>query len=147
MDEREGLPKYVAFQPLYNLVERAEYEKEYLPLVEKQGLTVFPYSSLASGFLSGKYRSEADFGKSVRGGGAKRYLNEKGFAVLDALDKVSAKHNTSQAAVSLAWLTAQPHIGAPIASATSEGQLETLFESTRLNLDKEDLERLDNASK
>ncbi len=145
--EREGLPKYVAFQPLYNLVERAEYEKEYLPLVEKQGLTVFPYSSLASGFLSGKYRSEADFGKSVRGGGAKRYLNEKGFAVLDALDKISAKHDTSQAAVSLAWLAAKPHIGAPIASATSGGQLETLFESTRLNLDKEDLERLDNASK
>ncbi len=145
--EREGLPKYVAFQPLYNLVERIEYEKEYLPLVEKQGLSVFPYSSLASGFLSGKYRSEADFGKSVRGGGAKRYLNEKGFAVLDALDKVSAKHDTSQAAVALAWLAAQPHIGAPIASATSQSQLETLFESTRLNLDREDLERLDQASR
>lgn len=145
--ERENLPKYVAFQPQYNLVERAGYENDYLPLVEKYGLSVFPYYALASGFLSGKYRSEADFGKSPRGGGAARYLNEKGLAVLSALDEVSAKHNTSQAAVALAWLMAQPHIGAPIASATNQNQLETLFEAVRLNLDKEDLELLDNASR
>lgn len=145
--EKEGLPKYVAFQPLYNLVEREEYEREYLPIVEKHGLSVFPYSSLASGFLSGKYRSESDFGKSVRGAGAKKYLNEKGYAVLDALDKVSSKHNSSQAAVALAWLAAQPHVGAPIASATSIDQLDTLFASTRLDLDTADLELLEKASR
>lgn len=82
----------------------------------------------------------------MRGAGAKRYLNEKGFAVLDALDKISEKYNTSQAAVSLAWLAAQPFVGAPIASATSQNQLDTLFESTRLKLDREDLELLGKAS-
>ena len=145
--EKNDLPKYVALQPHYNLVERTKYEAEYAPLVEKYNLSVFPYYSLAAGFLTGKYRSEADFGKSVRGAGAKQYLNEKGFAVLEALDKVSAKHGTSQAAVALAWLLAQPHIGAPIASATSQNQLDTLFAATKLNLDKEDLELLDKASK
>lgn len=144
--EKENLPRYVALQPHYNLVERSRYEQEYLPLVEKHQLSVFPYYSLASGFLSGKYRSEADFGKSVRSGKANKYLNKKGLAVLDALDKVSAKHDTSQAAVALAWLMAQPHIGAPIASATNQSQLETLFEASRLRLDREDLEWLNNAS-
>lgn len=145
--EKNNFPKYVALQPHYNLIERAKYENDYLPLVEKYNLSVFPYWSLAAGFLTGKYRSEADFNKSVRGAGAKKYLNEKGFAVLDALDKVSAKHGTSQAAVALAWLLAQPHIGAPIASATNQNQLETLFVATNLNLDKEDLDLLDKASK
>ncbi len=145
--EKNSFPKYVALQPLYNLVERPKYETEYAPLVEKYNLSVFPYYSLAAGFLTGKYRSEADFGKSVRGAGAKQYLNEKGFSVLEALDKVSAKHNTSQAAVALAWLLAQPHIGAPIASATSQNQLETLFAATRLILNKEDLTLLDKASR
>ncbi len=144
--EKNNFPRYVALQPHYNLVERAKYENGYAPLVEKYNLSVFPYYSLAAGFLTGKYRSETDFGKSVRGEGAKKYLNEKGFAILEALDKVSAKHGTSQAAVALAWLLAQPHIGAPIASATSQSQLETLFAATRLNLDKEDLELLDKAS-
>lgn len=145
--EKNNFPKYVALQPHYNLIERVKYENDYLPLVEKYNLSVFPYWSLAAGFLTGKYRSEADFNKSVRGAGAKKYLNEKGFAILDALDKVSAKHGTSQAAVALAWLLAQPHIGAPIASATNQNQLETLFVATKLNLDKEDLDLLDKASK
>lgn len=145
--EKNNFPKYVALQPHYNLVERAKYENQYLPLVEKYNLSVFPYWSLAAGFLTGKYRSEADFGKSVRGAGAKKYLNEKGFTVLDALDKVSGKHGTSQAAVALAWLLAQPHIGASIASATSLSQLETLFAATKLSLDKEDLKLLDKAGK
>ncbi len=145
--EKNNFPKYVALQPHYNLIERAKYENDYLPLVEKYNLSVFPYWSLAAGFLTGKYRSEADFNKSVRGAKKKKYLNEKGFAILDALDKVSAKHGTSQAAVALAWLLAQPHIGAPIASATNQNQLETLFVATNLNLDKEDLDLLDKASK
>ncbi|RQP14463.1 MAG: aldo/keto reductase, partial [Parapedobacter sp.] len=145
--EKKGLPRYVALQPHYNLVERAGYETDYAPLAEKYGLTVFPYWALAAGFLTGKYRSEADLGKSVRGGGVKKYLNPKGLAVLDALDNVAAKHQSTPATVSLAWLLAQPHIGAPIVSATSRQQLETIFAAPSLKLDSEDLEQLDKASK
>ncbi len=147
VSEKNGLAKYVALQPHYNLVERKGYENDYLPLVEKHGLTVFPYWALAAGFLTGKYRSEADLGKSVRGDGAKQYLNEKGLAVLSALDKVSEKHTTSQASISLAWLLAQPNIGAPIVSATSIAQLDTLFAATKVQFDAEDLALLDGASK
>ena len=146
VSEKNGLAKYVALQPHYNLVERKGYENDYLPLVEKHGLTVFPYWALAAGFLTGKYRSEADLVKSVRGG-AKQYLNEKGLAVLSALDKVSKKHTPSQASISLAWLLAQPNIGAPIVSATSIAQLYTLFAATKVQLDAEDLALLDKASK
>ncbi len=147
VSEKNGFAKYVALQPHYNLVERKGYENDYLPLVEKHGLTVFPYWALAAGFLTGKYRSEADLGKSVRGDGAKQYLNEKGLAVLSALDKVSEKHSTSQATIALAWLLAQPNIGAPIVSATSIAQLDTLFAATKVKLDAEDLALLDGASK
>lgn len=145
--EKNGLPRYVALQPHYNLVERAGYEADYAPLAEKYDLTVFPYWALAAGFLTGKYRSEADLGKSVRGGGVKKYLNAKGLAILDALDRVAAKHGSTPATVSLAWLLAQPHIGAPIVSATSGQQLETIFAAPSLKLDNEDLEQLDEASK
>ena len=144
---KTGFPKYVALQPHYNLLERTTYETEYLPLVKEYGLAVFPYWSLAAGFLTGKYRSESDLGKSARGGAVGKYLNEKGLAVLSALDQVSEKHNAVQASVALAWLLAQPNIGAPIASATSESQLETLFAAVDLNLDREDLALLDAASK
>jgi len=147
VSEENGLPKYQALQPHYNLLERAGYETKYAPLADKYNLTVFPYWSLAAGFLTGKYRSEDDLGKSVRGDSVKKYLNEKGLGVLKALDQVSEKHNTTQATVSLAWLMAQPHIGAPIASATSERHLETLFEAPKLKLDQEDLQLLDKASK
>jgi aryl-alcohol dehydrogenase-like predicted oxidoreductase len=145
--EKNGLPKYVALQPHYNLVERKNYETEYLPLVEKHKLTVFPYWALASGFLTGKYRSEADFGKSVRGSGSQKYLNGNGLAVLEALDKIAHKYQVQQAGVALAWLLAQPHIGAPVASATSKSQLETLFSAPELTLDTEDLELLDRVSR
>lgn len=145
--ESEGLPKYEALQPHYNLVEREKYETQYSSLVAEHNLTVFPYWSLASGFLTGKYRSEDDLNKSVRGNDVKKYLTVKGLAVLKALDEVSQKHNTSQAAVALAWLLAQPNIGAPIASATSERQLQTLFEVPKLKLDASDLEILDRASR
>lgn len=145
--EKNGFPKYVALQPHYNLVERTKYETDYLPLVEKYGLSVFPYWSLAAGFLTGKYRTEADLGKSVRGAGVKQYLNEKGLAVLAALDQVAEKHNTQQATVALAWLMAQPHIGAPIVSATSQSQLQTIFDAPKLKLDANDLTALDQASK
>lgn len=147
VSEKNGFPKYQALQPFYNLVEREGYESQYAELAKKYNLTVFPYWSLASGFLSGKYRSEADFGKSVRGNGAAKYMNDKGFAVLAALDKISAKHNTAQTTVALAWLLAQPQVGAPIVSATSISQLESLLAAPSLLLDQEDLALLNEASK
>lgn len=144
--EKNNLPNYVALQPLYNLMERKEYETEYKPLVEKYELAVLPYSSLASGFLTGKYRSESDLNKSVRGGGLKHYLNDKGFAVLDALDTIAIKHSTQPATVALAWQLAQPSITASIVSATSKSQLQTLIDAPALELDIEDLEQLDEVS-
>lgn len=141
--EKNNLPKYVALQPHYNLVEREKYETEYAPLVEQYLLTVFPYWALAAGFLTGKYRSVADLSKSQRGAGVKQYLNEQGLAVLSALDKVAQKHHSQPASVALAWLLAQPHIGAPIVSATSESQLQTIFEAPSLALDAEDIALLD----
>ena len=145
--EKENLPRYVALQPLYNLVERGGYETDYAPLVAKYGLTAFPYWALAAGFLTGKYRNEADLSKSVRGGAAKKYLNEKGMGVLAALDQVAVKHQSTPATVALAWLLAQPHIGAPVVSATSKPQLDTLFAAPALQLDNEDVEQLNQASK
>ena len=145
--EKNDLPKYVALQPHYNLVERSKFETEYAPLVKQYELGVMPYWALAAGFLTGKYRSEADLSKSVRGGGAKKYFTEQGFSVLDALDKIAAKHNTQVATVSLAWLLANPLITAPLVSATSETQLQTLFDAPQLKLDVEDIEILNNASK
>lgn len=145
--ESNNLPKYVALQPHYNLMERTKYETNYKPIVESQDLAVFPYYSLASGFLTGKYRSEADLGKSVRGEGLKHYLNKKGFAVLNALDEIASKHNTQPATVSLAWQLAQPTITASIVSATSKSQLQNLIDAPTLQLDKEDLEVLDETSR
>ncbi len=145
--EKNGFPKYVALQPHYNLVERTKYETDYLPLVEKYGLSVFPYWSLAAGFLTGKYRTKDDLSKSVRGAGVEKYLNEKGLGVLTALDQLAEKHSTKQATVALAWLMAPPHISAPIVSATSQSQLQTLFDAPNLKLDAEDLALLDKTSK
>jgi aryl-alcohol dehydrogenase-like predicted oxidoreductase len=141
--EKNNLPKYVALQPHYNLVEREKFELEYVPLVEKYGLSVFPYWSLAEGFLTGKYRTEEDFSKTARGEGIKHYFNEKGKAVLTALDIVSKKHNAQPASAALAWLLSNPLVTAPIVSATSDNQLSTLFEATKLKLDSEDLAILD----
>lgn len=109
-------------------------------------MSVFPYWSLASGFLTGKYRSEDDLSKSQRGEGARKYLNNKGMEVLKALDEISAKHNTKPATVALSWLLAQPLITAPIVSATSESQLEKLFAAPKLQLENDDLELLNKAS-
>ena len=145
--EDNNLPKYVALQPHYNLMERTNYETIYRPIVEQFSLAAFPYYSLASGFLTGKYRSEADLGKSVRGAGLKHYLNNKGFAILDALDIVASKHNTQPATVALAWQLAQSSITASIVSATSKSQLQNLIDAPRLVLDKEDLEALGEASR
>lgn len=145
--EKNNLPKYQALQPLYNLVERKGYETDYAPIVAEHNLTVFPYYALAAGFLTGKYRSEADFNKSPRGQSAANYLNEQGLDILNALDQIAEKHNTVPATVALAWLSAQPHIGGPVASATSKAQLAEILSSTSLNLDAADLDLLDKASK
>ena len=144
---KNNLPKYQALQPHYNLLERNNYESKYADLADKYNLTVFPYWSLAAGFLTGKYRSKDDLNKSVRGGSVEKYLNDKGLAVIKALDTVSEKHNSTNATVSLAWLLAQKHIGAPIASATSKRHLDTIFAAPKLQLDQEDLDLLNEASK
>ncbi len=145
--EKNGLAKYVALQPHYNLLERKGYENNYQPIVEKYGLTVFPYWALAAGFLTGKYRSKDDLTKSVRGAGVEKYLDSKGLKVLAALDTISSKHSSQQATVALAWLLAQQDIGAPVVSATSSTQLQTLFDAPKLNLDTDDLALLNAASK
>ena len=143
---RKKLPRYESLQPHYNLYERAEYERDLEPVVLKEKVGVIPYYSLASGFLTGKYRSAADFGKSPRGAGMKRYLDERGLRILKALDEVSARLKATPAQVALAWLMARPSITAPIASATSLDQMEDLIASTRLKLDADAIKALDAAS-
>lgn len=144
--DRYGIAKYQVFQPLYNLIEREDYETRFAPIVSEHGLTVFPYTALAGGFLTGKYRSKADLGKSPRGQGAARFMNERGMNILNALDRVAEKHNTNPAAVSIAWLMAQPNIGGPLASATSKEQLSEIIAGVSLELDSTDLDLLDKVS-
>lgn len=144
--QKNGFAKYVALQPHYNLVERQSFESSYAKLVQKFEFSVFPYWSLAAGFLTGKYRSPSDLGKSVRGKGVKKYLNDKGFAVLDALDKVSLKHHSIPATVAVAWLLAQPAVTAPIVSATTILQLNAIIDAVYLKLDDEDIQILNSAS-
>lgn len=142
----KGLPAYTTLQPEYNLYDRAGFESELQPLAEEKGIGVIPYFSLASGFLTGKYRSEADLGKSKRGQGIKKYLDERGMKILAALDEVAGNYNATPAQISLAWLLAQPTITAPIASATSVEQLHDLVAATRLNLDADAVAKLTAAS-
>ena len=127
-------------------MERKDYEKELREIVEENNMGVLSYSSLASGFLTGKYRSKEDLNKSQRGGGIEKYLNEKGFNVLKALDQISEKHGTTQAAISLAWLMARKTITAPIVSATSLKQMESIIKAPQLKLDEEDIEVLNEVS-
>jgi aryl-alcohol dehydrogenase-like predicted oxidoreductase len=140
------LPRYESLQPHYNLYERADFERALEPLVLKEQIGVIPYYSLASGFLTGKYRSEADLSKSARGSGMKSKLNERGLRILKALDEVSAELKSNPAQVALAWLMARPSITAPIASATSVTQMEDLIASTRLELPAVAIKNLDAAS-
>ncbi|HEX5078867.1 MAG TPA: aldo/keto reductase [Geminicoccaceae bacterium] len=138
-----GRARYEVLQPEYNLFDRAGYEAELEPLVLKEGIGVITYYALASGFLTGKYRSEADLGKSPRGGGIKKYLNERGFRILNALDDVARRYDATPAQVALAWLIARPSVTAPIASATSVAQLDEIVGATRLSLDREAIAQLD----
>jgi aryl-alcohol dehydrogenase-like predicted oxidoreductase len=141
-----GLPRYESLQPLYNLMERADYEQNLEPLCQREGLGVITYFSLAAGFLTGKYRSEADLGKSPRGAWQNKYLNERGLRVLRALDAVAARHGSTPAAVALAWLLARPSVSAPIVSASNLEQLETMCKAVDLKLDRTSIENLDAAS-
>ena len=143
---RLGLPRYESLQPHYNLMERAGFEAELGPLCQEQGLGVVNYYALASGFLSGKYRSEADFGKSARGGGMAKYLTPRGKAVLGALDAVAGELSATPAQVALAWLRAKPAITAPIASATSAAQVDDLVKAAKLVRPAEAVAKLDAAS-
>ena len=140
------LPEYKTFQPKYNLYDR-EFEKEYADLVKKYELSVITYYSVASGFLTGKYRSEKDFAKSARGHGMKKYMNKKGFAILEILEELSKKYSCSYATISLAWLIQNPLVTAPIASATNETQLKELMQSTEIILDATDIDKLNNAER
>jgi aryl-alcohol dehydrogenase-like predicted oxidoreductase len=146
VSERNGIPRYESLQPLYNLFDRADYEQQLEPLCLEKGIGVINYYSLASGFLTGKYRSEADLGKSARGKDIKKYLNERGFRILKALDQVASQYDSNPTRVALAWLIARPSITAPIASATSLEQLNDLIEATNLELDQAAIELLNQAS-
>jgi aryl-alcohol dehydrogenase-like predicted oxidoreductase len=142
----QSLPRYQVYQPEYNLFDREGFETEEANLCKDEKVAVISYYSLASGFLTGKYRSKSDKDKSVRGGKMDKYMNERGFKILNSLDKISINHNVSQAAVALAWLIENPLVAAPIASATKAHHLKAFEEAVNLNLFKEDLETLNEAS-
>lgn len=135
----QGLPAYQVLEPEYNLYDRSGYEGALSELCVAEGLGVVTYYSLASGFLSGKYRSAADFGQSVRGAGMGKYLDARGHHILAALDSVAARHGALPAEVALAWLMARPGVSAPIASATSVAQVRSFARAAELHLDADDL--------
>jgi aryl-alcohol dehydrogenase-like predicted oxidoreductase len=145
--EREGLPRYESLQPLYNLYDRAVFEDALEPLCLERGVGVINFYALAAGFLTGKYRSEADAGKSARGASTtKKYLNPRGLRILAALDEVAGTYGATPGQVALAWQIARPSITAPIASATSVQQLDELARAAQLSLDAEAIALLDEAS-
>jgi aryl-alcohol dehydrogenase-like predicted oxidoreductase len=145
--EQNGIPRYETLQPEYNLYNRAGFEKDLAPFCIEKGIGVINYFPLASGFLSGKYRSKEDASKSARGNGiVNRYLNERGFRILNALDKAAEKYATDPATIAIAWTMAQPFITAPIASATSVQQLQSLIKATEISLDQEAMQWLNDAS-
>ena len=146
VSEAHGLPRYECLQPLYNLVERPAYEAELEAVCVHHGLGVINFFALASGFLSGKYRTAADLNQSPRGEGAAKYLNAHGLGVLAALDSVAARLNSTPAQVALAWQIARPSITAPIASATSLDQLKGLVAAASLKLDADAIRSIDLAS-
>lgn len=146
VSEQNGYARYESLQPLANLYDRADFEEKLEPLCLAENVGVISYYSLGSGFLTGKYRSEADLSKSPRGQGVKQYLNERGFRILGALDEVAARYDSTPARVSLAWLLARPSITAPIVSATSTEQLEDIMAATELKFDEASLGLLNQAS-
>ncbi len=141
-----GVPRYESLQPHYNLVERAIFEEALEPLCRAEGIGVINYFALAAGFLTGKYRSEADLAKSPRGAGVAKYLDERGKRILAALDAAAAATGGTPGQIAIAWLIARPSVTAPIASATSIEQLHDLIGAARLTLDAETITALDHAS-
>ena len=146
LSRRQGLPRYECLQMEYNLYDRGEYEETLEPVCIENGLGVLSYFSLASGFLTGKYRSAADVTNKARGDFVKKYLNERGFRILDALDQVAKPLHATPVRVALAWLMARPTVTAPIASATSLAQLKELMGATKLELDEASMGLLNRAS-
>jgi aryl-alcohol dehydrogenase-like predicted oxidoreductase len=146
VSRKHGLPRYESLQPEYNLYDRGGFETTLEPVCTKQGLGVIPYFSLASGFLSGKYRSAEEASSRPRAGMLKKYFNERGWRILESLDEVARELNAKPAQVALAWLMARPSITAPIASATTVEQLRELVAATRLDLPDEAVEKLNQAS-
>ncbi|MGV0921937.1 aldo/keto reductase [Empedobacter falsenii] len=144
--ELYNLPQYKTLQPEYNLYDRQHFEEFLQPVAEKYNLAVIPYYSLASGFLSGKYKTEEDLLQSLRGQGIKKYLNERGFKILDALQTISTRYNISYSAVALAWLMDQKTVVAPIASATKEQHLDAFVEAVNVQLSHDDVKLLTEAS-
>jgi len=146
VSERLGIARYESLQPLYNLYDRAVFEDALEPLCLKREVGVINFYALAAGFLTGKYRTEADVAKSARGTTTKKYLNPRGLRILDALDKVAQQYNAKPGQVAIAWQIARPGVTAPIASATSLAQLEELVVATQLKLDAGTIDMLDRAS-
>jgi aryl-alcohol dehydrogenase-like predicted oxidoreductase len=147
VSRRNGLPRYEVLQPHYNLYARSDYEASLEPLCVEQQIGVVSYFALAAGFLTGKYRTPADAGKSARGKGiVDKFLNERGLRILAALDDVGKRYSASPATVALAWQIARPSITAPIASATTVHQLDELVAATQLALDRAAIEQLNAAS-
>jgi aryl-alcohol dehydrogenase-like predicted oxidoreductase len=143
----QSLPRYESLQPPYNLYDRSPYEESLAPLCVQQQIGVIPYYGLASGFLTGKYRSESDLSQSARGQGVgKKYLNARGLRILDALDDVARTYHSTPASVALAWLMTRPAVTAPIASATRPEQVHDLLAAAEVHLDQAALEELDTAS-
>lgn len=143
---RLGVPRYELLQPHYNLYQREEYERDLEALCTQEQLGVTPYFALERGFLTGKYRSEADFSKSPRGRRMNTYLNPRGLRILSELDAVAARYGATPAQIALAWLMSRPGITAPIASATSVEQARDICAATQLALDREAIAALDAAS-
>ena len=141
-----SLPRYEVLQPAYNLYDRSSFDGPLRDLCLAEDIGVISYYGLAKGFLSGKYRSEADIGKSQRGGGVKDYLNPRGMRILSALDAVAERHSANQAEVALAWVMTRPGITAPIASATTLAQMDSLVRAASLRLGVDDMAALDEAS-
>ena len=142
----QGLPRYQSLQPQYSLVERKDFEGDVENLCLKEKVGVIPFYSLASGFLSGKYRSAADTKGRARGSRVEKYLNDAGFRVLTALDDVAKRYNAKPAQIALAWMIARPSITAPIASATSIDQLREIMHAPEIKLDHDAIAQIDKAS-
>lgn len=147
ISKNNGLESYQTLQPEYNLYDREDFEKNLQPVCLENNVGVISYYSLASGFLSGKYRSANDLSKSPRGDGVKKYMNDRGFRILDALDKIAKEYNTTPSGVAIAWVISQPGIVAPIVSATSVKQLHETTKALELNLSKEAVQLLAESSR